>query len=242
MSSPAGRHGVAASEFIRLRLLQGPSARVFIGFWQTFASAAARISCKLKDFLPPSWRGLEINRWQVASVALVVCAHIGFLWIFLSVTPFSSSPSDERELELSIIQPARTPAAQPKLLKPAADLVELPEIEIEEPPTPAALTEISGVVASQILPPRPDPTHANPPVGIPAPLRQLAEKASALLRVLVLANGEIGDAQIAKSSGNPELDRLAIAFVKANWRFQPAAYLGRAVQDWTTVAVAFKTS
>jgi len=59
------------------------------------------------------------------------------------------------------------------------------------------------------------------------------------LRLLVLPNGEVGDVNVVKSSGYPQLD--AAAEVEAgNWRYLPAVREDQAVSAEVDVAIHFK--
>jgi len=60
-----------------------------------------------------------------------------------------------------------------------------------------------------------------------------------LVRLLVLPNGQVGDVNVVKSSGYPQLD--AAALVEAgNWRYLPAIRHGQAVSAEINVAIRFK--
>ena len=59
------------------------------------------------------------------------------------------------------------------------------------------------------------------------------------LRLLVLPNGEVGDVNVVKSSGYPQLD--AAAEVEAgNWRYLPAVRDGQPVSAEIDVVIHFK--
>jgi len=58
------------------------------------------------------------------------------------------------------------------------------------------------------------------------------------MRLLVLASGEVGDVNLVKSSGYPQLD--AAAMVEAgNWRYLPAVRNGAPVSAEVDVAIRF---
>jgi TonB family protein len=59
------------------------------------------------------------------------------------------------------------------------------------------------------------------------------------IRLLVLPSGEVGDVNLVKSSGYPQLD--AAALVEAgNWRYLPAVRNGQPVSAEVDVAIRFK--
>ena len=87
--------------------------------------------------------------------------------------------------------------------------------------------------------PVPDPTFPHvanlyPPVAI---LNR--QQGTVHLRLLVLPSGQVGDVNLVKSSGYPQLD--AAALVEAgNWRYLPAVRDGQAVSAEVDVAIRFK--
>ena len=65
------------------------------------------------------------------------------------------------------------------------------------------------------------------------------QQGTVLVRLLVLPNGQVGDVNVVKSSGYPQLD--AAALVEAgNWRYLPAVRHGQAVSAEINVAIRFK--
>ena len=87
--------------------------------------------------------------------------------------------------------------------------------------------------------PRLDPAFRNASPLLPAGHAKDAETAQVTLTILVTPDGRVGDARVAKSSGQAMLDQIALAFAKAKWHFRAALQAGRPVQDWTTVLVRF---
>lgn len=98
-----------------------------------------------------------------------------------------------------------------------------------------------GIVASGIiqkLAPRLDPAHVNALPELPRTLGSVAAL-SLKLRILVLPDGSVGDAQVVRSTGQRDIDRLAIETVKNSWRYLPASVNGKPIEAWTTVIVRF---
>ena len=73
----------------------------------------------------------------------------------------------------------------------------------------------------------------------PATPRRLGIQGTTLLRVHVLADGQIGDVLVEKSAGHPELDDAAADAVR-RWRFDPARRGSDAVAMWVLLPVEFK--
>ena len=98
-----------------------------------------------------------------------------------------------------------------------------------------------GIVAGAItqkLAPRLDPSHVNALPELPRTLGSVAAL-TLKLRILVLPDGSVGDAQVVRSTGQREIDQLAIETVKNSWRYLPATVNGKPIEAWTTVIVRF---
>ncbi|HLY05223.1 MAG TPA: energy transducer TonB [Rhizomicrobium sp.] len=176
-----------------------------------------------------------------AAVTLVAFVHLIAVWaIFANIRPshvFVPIPA----LQLTVLKPSVTPTSMPplhelKLLRPKDAPVPPPEIQIApDPDSPSMTTSMAG----QVLPPRPDPYYINKAPEVPDDLRLDATKAVVTLRLLVQPDGFVEQAFLVKGTGSAALDKVALAFVEANWRFQPAMSGGKPVQAWTTVRVHF---
>ena len=66
-----------------------------------------------------------------------------------------------------------------------------------------------------------------------------SEEGDVVLRVLVQANGEVGDVRIERSSGHPQLDAAALIGV-GYWYYVPAFRNHQAVECWVTVLIRFR--
>jgi len=94
------------------------------------------------------------------------------------------------------------------------------------------------------------------PVFLPAkPIRHLhkfppypeaalrnGEEGSVLVRLTIAADGRLNDAIIAQSSGNGELDRNTVRWIKLRWRYSPATLNGQPVVSTIEVRVTFAMS
>lgn len=110
-------------------------------------------------------------------------------------------------------------------------MVEPPQIVIADD----AGATLAAVPAVSILAPRPDPVHPND-----APRVAHASGSPLVLKLLILNDGSVGDAQVATSSGDAQTDADVLAFIKEHWRFLPAMLRDTAIQYWTTVAVPLR--
>jgi protein TonB len=150
-------------------------------------------------------------------------------------------------LETKVID---TPQAQPKPVTPPPS----PQIEkvlpTEQTPEPVIqIAPDTNAPTIQVQPQQQVPvqadasasgvtnTHTTPPY--PAVARRLGEQGTVILAITVAADGSVSAAQVATSSGVPELDQAAVSWVKAHWRYKPAMQGGVAVPSSTQAAVKF---
>jgi len=139
----------------------------------------------------------------------------------------------------SSLEPVAPPSLLPVLPRQQAQ----PIIDIQRT-QPSEASPSNSTVQTQTLPVRPDPDSPNSQPHYPDRF-QVAGQSRAIIvlaKVLVLEDGTVGDAIVSGSCGISELDAVAIAFVKQYWRFLPALWRGKPVQDWINVEVLFKGS
>lgn len=179
---------------------------------------------------------------RTIGICAVVLIHVFAIWILvLSLRP---APSTEVRTATPISMVilgafvAPHPTVQPELIDPTLPIVEPPDVPIEQDAGPSA---ILAADSSMLLAPRPDPAHLNVPPKRP-PAAGNSGDLRVVLKVLVKADGAIGDAEIAMSCGSAELDTAAMSYVKSNWRFIPAMLGNRPVDDWTTIFVPFASA
>lgn len=129
---------------------------------------------------------------------------------------------------------------------PVANAISIPE-NLSAAPTAAP------VVAAPPAPPAPAPkaeepiTEANayagylnnPPPVYPKAAQRQGLQGRVLLRVFVLASGQVGSAELKQSSGKPVLDEAALAAVRG-WTFVPSKRGSTPIDGWTTVPIDFK--
>lgn len=65
------------------------------------------------------------------------------------------------------------------------------------------------------------------------------QQGTVVVRLLVLRSGEVGDVNLVKSSGYPQLDAAAL-IATGDWRYLPAVRDGQAVSAEVDVAIRFK--
>ena len=87
--------------------------------------------------------------------------------------------------------------------------------------------------------PVPDPAFPHAVNVYPRVALRNRQEGTVVLRLLVLPSGEIGDVNVVKSSGYPQLDAAALVET-GNWRYLPAVRSGEPVSAEIDVAVRFK--
>jgi protein TonB len=102
------------------------------------------------------------------------------------------------------------------------------------PPTPAArleepVTEPMGYAGYL----------KNPAPVYPKAAQRMGMQGRVVLRVRVLASGQVGEVEIKQSSGRPMLDEAALLAVKG-WTFAPAKRGNTAIDAWAQVPIDFK--
>ncbi|MEW6296362.1 MAG: energy transducer TonB, partial [Thermodesulfobacteriota bacterium] len=85
---------------------------------------------------------------------------------------------------------------------------------------------------------RPD-YGVNPKPPYPLIARRMGAQGVVVLRVLVQANGTVGEVTVSQSSGFSVLDESALKTVRERWRFVPARLDGRPVASWVEVPIRF---
>lgn len=190
-----------------------------------------------QDNFATSWPNLK----RTAAIGLVAAIHLVLILAFLSIRP-STYVARVSEIQVSVFHPhmlLQTPPPPPiHWALSAPEDVEVPEPQIfvlPDPNEPSAITSADN----QILPPRPDPSHANPAPEPPPGLGKTAAGASIILALDVLPDGSIAEARVEKTSGHKDVDEIAMIYVKDNWRFLPAYRGGQPIEGWIYVQVRF---
>ena len=110
----------------------------------------------------------------------------------------------------------------------AAPLVPLaPPQPLPQRPGTVADTALSGIAG----------THTIPPYPLAA--IRMNEEGRVLLHLAVAEDGSVSSATVTQSSGFTDLDRSAVSWVLAHWRYRPAIRGGVAVASATDAVVVF---
>jgi protein TonB len=146
-------------------------------------------------------------------------------------------------VETSVPTPPTPMPPQPKMQQPTQTTqvtVPVPVIAIADN-TPSTIT---------VAPTRPNTppvadsgatglsnTHTTPPY--PTEARAAAHQGTVVLQMTVSPQGDVVTANVTQSSGFPELDQAAMAWVIGHWKYKPAIQGGVPVTSQTQAAVQF---
>ncbi|WAC46942.1 energy transducer TonB [Asticcacaulis sp. SL142] len=143
--------------------------------------------------------------------------------------PVSMSPIKTRVIDTPVVSnvaPLVMAAVEAPKTVAAAPVVALPS------PVPAPAAErFVDVDVDQALSRNPAPPY--PPKSV-----QMREQGVVWLRLMVRADGGVGEVQVKTSSGSLRLDGAARQAVKT-WKFTPARRNGQAVESWVNVPIRF---
>ncbi len=177
--------------------------------------------------------------------AIVVGLHVLVIYTIATSLGFVRPPAIIKPMQAMIIDAAQPQHTEkPVISKPQLDQPQLnvpvPEVEpqvevpvetVATPPDAAPPTEAISDANLKITR-RVDPSY--PPAS-----RRAGEQGTAVLAVLVDANGHPQDIKVQTSSGYDRLDQAAVQGVQ-RWLFNPAVRDAQKVTAWTTVRVTFK--
>jgi len=161
-------------------------------------------------------------------------------------------PPPKRVEPPKAVQPPKNEPPPPAALRTAPAEAPVPNTMTVAENLTAAKT--SGPVAAVSTPPPAPPARVEEPVteptgyagylNNPAPVypkaaQRLGMQGRVVLRVRVLASGQVGAVEVKQSSGKELLDEAALSAVKG-WTFAPAKRGNTPIDAWTQVPIEFK--
>jgi periplasmic protein TonB len=210
----------------------------------------------------PRFPSLDLDARRIAATSATIAVHA--LAFMLLLAPMQwSAPAAVTEPDDPIIveetRPPVIPPAPPILVQPIRTPpppTQQPQVmeQLDVAPVDIALTttDITDSTEGEIGPPVETFEIGPPPTGLqqlavsfgPAPNYPIQAIRSGIegrvmLRIDVDANGVPIDGRIEKSSGSTLLDRAALKFVLAKWRFVPATHGGQNIAATALVPVDF---
>ncbi|MGH6870796.1 MAG: energy transducer TonB [Rhizomicrobium sp.] len=186
----------------------------------------------------------ERRTFTVAVVAAIHVAVIYAIMVGLDIVP-SPVPIpdfDGRFIPVKTIvdYPPPPPVNKSTFVKPDNPTAVPPQIDVDHggngggiPYDPGrtqtdTVTQVSAVAGTHTIP------------GYPSLDRRLGHEGTVLLAIWIDAGGNVSQATVTRSSGYDGLDRAAIDWVKAHWRYKPATKNGRPVPSSAQASVTFR--
>jgi protein TonB len=185
---------------------------------------------------------------RYAGIGLAVVLNGVLVWALASGLAIKLTKYVPPVLQAKVID---EPQVQPKQVTPPPTPQVAKVIPTEQTPEPVIqIAPDPNAQSIQVQPQQQQPmqtadssasgmsrTHTTPPY--PPMARRLSQQGTVILSITVAADGSVSAAQVATSSGFPELDQTAVAWVKGHWRYKPATQGGIAVPSNTQAAVKF---
>ncbi|HEY2034911.1 MAG TPA: energy transducer TonB [Rhizomicrobium sp.] len=190
------------------------------------------------------------TRWRrYAGISLAALLNGVLIWALASglniqVTKYVEPIFHTKMIDQAKVQPQPVPLPPTPQFQKTIRTEQIPEPHLKFAPDQNAQTITVQPQQQPQVQQQPDrsasgltTTHTTPPY--PAVARRLDQQGTVVLSITVAADGSVSAAQVATSSGVPELDQAALDWVKAHWRYKPAMQGGAAVPSTTQAAVKF---
>jgi protein TonB len=186
---------------------------------------------------PPSRRYMAVAFVGALHVGLIYALLVGLMPPILKIVPHTVF--DTHVIEATIEKPKTSPKpVEPAMQKPTVATVPPPRFETKTvTPSPIQVKPVETRVPASRVASAIGPTHSRPPY--PPTARRLNHEGTVRLRLTIGPDGRVRRADIVRSSGWPELDETAAAWVVAHWRYQPALQGGVPVTATAQAAVKF---
>ena len=191
-----------------------------------------------------------LQRLPVMALSVSLQIAIGLLFVYGLAQHFVKMPPGDLKVP-PILEPKVTPIEPPtpKLITPPKVVVDIPKITVARDPGETTITATAtpaktmpagtgaATASEDRAPVSIAATHTIPPY--PPPARRAGMEGNVTLRLTVLADGHVGEAQVAVSSGHALLDEAAQAWIVGHWTYKPALKDGAPVPSHATALVTF---
>lgn len=194
---------------------------------------------------------------QLSGLGFVILLHVLVIYIVASGLGKTAVQAIVGPIETKVIEEAKKqtdePPPPPPKIETPPPFVPPPDIELAAEPadtTNTAIRTVSNVKAPPAPPPPPATAEVAPrndprrPATIPESAyppqsKRLNEEGEAIVNLLILENGTVGEVKLEKSTGFPRLDEATVAQVK-KWRFLPGTKDGKPAAMWIARKVTWK--
>lgn len=183
-------------------------------------------------------------------LALAISLQVAIAWLFTQGLVNNVIHLVDHTIELTpLVEPKAKPLEPPtpKLITPPKVIVDFPQLSFPREPsentitataTPTGKTAPSGTGAGvDRAPVSITSTHTTPPYPVVA--RRAGMEGNVTFRLTVLADGHVGQAEVAVSSGHALLDEAAQAWIVGHWAYKPGLKDGAPVVSHATALVTF---
>jgi len=204
----------------------------------------------MNAYYPQQETSLLTKRGIIFLVIIVI--HVLVIYAFASGLAKSGKRYLQTILQTNIINQEKVKELPPP--PPPVDLKERPPIQVVAPEVSITIPVETAPITVVKPPPPPAPVVVRPPPpGTPVQVtfrpdisnyypeaaRREGQEGRAIIKICVNQLGKIDNAEVATSSGFPELDEAAIKVAKA-YRFKPATSEGKPVSSCPTLPVKFE--
>jgi periplasmic protein TonB len=204
----------------------------------------------MNAYYPQQETSLLTKRGIIFLVIIVI--HVLVIYAFASGLAKSGKRYLQTILQTNIINQEKVKELPPP--PPPVDLKERPPIQVVAPEVSITIPVETAPITVVKPPPPPAPVVVRPPPpGTPVQVtfrpdisnyypeaaRREGQEGRAIIKICVNQLGKIDSADVATSSGFPELDEAAIKVAKA-YRFKPATSEGKPVSSCPTLPVKFE--
>lgn len=189
---------------------------------------------------------------RLTGLAVVVGFHVMTIYFLASglgatVLQVVTGPIETRIIEEPKTQDKEPPPPPPKLETPPPFVPPPDFVLTAEPVAQAATTGITttsekpvaAAPVAKVTPPQIDPKHPRSQPPYPPISQRMNEQGTVVLAIYILADGQVGDVRVEKSSGFPRLDDAALREAR-RWKFLPGVSGGAAVAAWAMIPVKFE--
>ena len=190
-----------------------------------------------------------------AGLGFVIALHVGAIVAINLGLHLNDSPPNQQTSHITPIfdlprqQPVPVDPPKPRVPTTIPFTIPIPrEPVVAQPKTPSqpvgvtakATPATAARTEPEIVTARVDPRHPLREPRYPAVSRRAGEEGRVELLLYILANGKVGDARVAQSSGYSRLDESALHEALRSWRFMPQSRDGVAVASWQRFAITFR--
>jgi outer membrane biosynthesis protein TonB len=179
---------------------------------------------------------------RTLTAATVAILHVIFVCVLIFGLRLDAPAQQQSEMTvvLDTMTTASRPAAPaiPPLVNPDDPIIQTPQIAVDDPlPASTDTAPLAGGIGVTSPAEAIGALHSVPPLS--AELLALARRALLRLRLSIAPDGSVSEAMVDSSSGSGDIDGIAVAWVKAHWRYKPAMRDGQPVTVTTTAIVPF---